>query len=50
VKDNILKLAELAPPEWVQELIKAEPGKPTSNVANAIVALRRDPAFDGLLS
>ena len=50
MKDNIIKLSEHATPDWVQECVKTEPGKPTSNVANAILALRRDPAFAGLLS
>ena len=50
MKDNIIKLSEHATPDWVQECVKTEPGKPTSNVANAILALRRDPAFAGLVS
>jgi predicted P-loop ATPase len=45
--DNITKLAEVerTKPEWLGECLRGENGKPIPNLANAVLALRRDPAF-----
>src|SRR5947208_1296941 len=50
--DNIIKLAEIerAKPDWLDECMKSENGKPIPNLANAALALRRDPAFNDLFA
>jgi predicted P-loop ATPase len=37
-------------PAWLENCIKSENGKPISNLANALLALRNDPDFDGMFS
>ena len=48
--DNILRLAEFdrAKREWLHECLLTDSGKLVANLANALLALRRDPAFAGL--
>jgi len=50
--DNIIKLAEAqrAAPNWLSEALVTETGKPIPNLANAALALRRDPAFTDLFA
>ena len=50
--DNILRLAELdrAKREWLHECLLTDSGKLVANLANALLALRRDPAFAGLFA
>jgi predicted P-loop ATPase len=50
--DNIIKLAEIerAKPDWLDDCMKSENGKPIPNLANAALALRRDPAFNDLFA
>lgn len=50
--DNIIKLAEIErrKPDWVSGCILSETGKPIPNLANAALALRSDPAFNGLFA
>ena len=50
--DNIIKLAEAqhAVPEWLDEALCTENGKPIPNLANAALALRSDPAFKDLFA
>jgi predicted P-loop ATPase len=50
--DNIVRLAEAqrATPEWLDEALCTATGKPIPNLANAALALRRDPAFQDLFA
>jgi len=50
--DNILRLAEFdrAKREWLHECLLTDSGKLVANLANALLALRRDPAFAGLFA
>jgi predicted P-loop ATPase len=57
VTDNIIKLAEAlaAQPDWLRQCqlgasINGKPGKPIANLANALLALRRDAAFKGMFA
>ncbi len=54
-KDNVINLAKISRDEWLQECLKGSTGKPLPVLANALIALREDPAvkdifaFDKLL-
>ncbi len=52
MSDNIIRLAEVerAKPEWLRDCLRGETGKPLSNLANAALALRSDPAFKGMFA
>jgi predicted P-loop ATPase len=52
---NIYKLSEAdrarrEKPEWQQDLIRSESGKPVANLANALLALREDVAFKDMFA
>jgi predicted P-loop ATPase len=50
--DNIIKLAEIerAQPDWVRNCLRGEYGRPIPNLANAMLALRSDPAFKDMFA
>lgn len=50
--DNIIKLAEIerAQPDWAQNCQRGATGKPVANLANAMLALRNDPAFKDMFA
>ena len=50
--DNVIRLAEVdrIVPDWLHDSVRGENGKPIPNLANAALALRRDPAFKDLFA
>ena len=50
--DNIFRLAEAErdKPEWMDDLIRSETGKPVPNLANALLVLRNDETFAGMFA
>ena len=51
-RNNIIRLSRLneEDPEWLADCVTSETGRPLPNLANALAALRADPAADGLLA
>jgi hypothetical protein len=50
--DSIFRLAEAErdKPEWIDDLIRSETGKPVPNLANALLVLRNDETFAGMFA
>src|SRR5438552_13749254 len=49
--ENVIKLAaQRAEPDWLHDCIKGDSGKPLPVLANALLALRRDPDLKDLFA